>query len=186
MTIKKANKGQVGNTHDKVYTPPHIAKLIINSLPIERNSTILEPCLGKGAFFNNFPPGCYADWCEIDKGRDFFDFNDMVDWIITNPPYSIFDAFVRHCFEVSENVVLLVPAIKLTSSIGRIKLLRSYGKPVSLFFLSASMCGFPFGFPCAVVWFQKGYSGKTAIEVIGMKNEGYLYTSVNNFEEDAK
>jgi hypothetical protein len=134
MTIKKANKGKVGNTHDKVYTPPHIAKLIINSLPIERNSTILEPCLGKGAFFNNFPPGCYADWCEIDKGRDFFDFNDMVDWIITNPPYSIFDAFVRHCFEVSENVVLLVPAIKLTSSIGRIKLLRSYGKPVSLFF----------------------------------------------------
>lgn len=169
MNIIKANKGKTGGTHDKVYTPPYIAKLIINSLPIERNSRILEPCYGKGAFYHNFPAGCLYDWCEIDMGRNFFDFEDTADWIITNPPYSIFDEFVKHCFEVGKNVVLLVPAIKLTSSLGRIKIFSKYGTPKRVSFLSASRCGFPFGFPCAVVWFQKGYNGPTLLQMLDTK-----------------
>ena len=50
-----------------------------------------------------------VDWCEISEGKDFFDYNGKVDWIITNPPYSIFDDFLDKAFEVADNVVMFVP-----------------------------------------------------------------------------
>jgi len=50
-------------------------------------------------------PGCFA--CEIDAGSDFFNWQEPVDWIVTNPPWSQFRAFLRHSMEVADNVVFL-------------------------------------------------------------------------------
>lgn len=159
--IKKASKKKEGSTHDKVYTPEEVAQSIINSLPITTGQTVLEPCRGTGAFYNNFPSFCKKMWCEIDDGKDFFKFDERVNWIITNPPYSIYDEFIKHCFEIADNVVILAPAMKMTSALSRIKLYKEYGNPVKITFIGASRCGFPFGFPCAVVWFKKNYRGLT-------------------------
>ena len=149
--------------NDDVYTPPEIAKIMLEYLPYSEGETFLEPCRGKGAIYECLPDN--KDWCEIKEGRDFFEWQKEVDWIITNPPYSIFDDFVGHCCEVARNVVLLCPLSKLVSSMGRIRRLESYGNPVSVFILSASKCGFPFGFPACVVHFQKGYKGETEIGI---------------------
>lgn len=157
--IVKANKTKIGGVNDKVYTPETIAKQLINLLPIKDTDMVLEPCMGVGSFYNNLPG--IKDWCEIDKGRDFFEYSTKVDWIVTNPPYSIFDQFVTHCFDISDNVCLLVPLSKIVSSLGRIKQYKEYGGINKMWILSASRCGFPFGFPCCFVWFQKGKKDST-------------------------
>lgn len=88
--------------NDKVYTPDYLAKKIVEHY--HPTGKILEPCSGDGAFLKYMPN---ADWCEIDKGRDFFDYNDKVDWIVTNPPYSLYRQFLQHSLELSDNVVFL-------------------------------------------------------------------------------
>lgn len=164
----KANKGKIGNANDKVYTNELVAKYIIKSLPINDGDVILEPCRGKGAFYNNFPNNCIKEYCELDEGKDFFEYNKKVDWIITNPPYSIFDAFVQHCFEISDNVVILSPLSKIVSSLGRIELFNKFGNVVKIEIIGASKCGFGFGFPCCSIYLKKGYKGDTKIKMMDL------------------
>ena len=45
--------------------------------------------------------------CEIKNGRDFFDYDQRVDWIITNPPFSQMREFLKHSYEIASNVVFL-------------------------------------------------------------------------------
>lgn len=104
------------------------------------------------------------DWCEIDKGRDFFDYKDKVDWIISNPPYSILDEVLEHSFEIADNIVYLVPLSKIFTSLGRIRKILNYGNIREIHILSSSKCGFPFGFPACAIWLQKGYYGDTKIK----------------------
>ncbi len=148
--------------NDLVYTPLPIAKKIIDLFEIE--GTVLDAFKGNGAFYEQYPDWVEKDWCEIRQGRDFFDYIERVDWIITNPPYSIFDEVLKHSFEIADNVVYLVPLSKIVSSMGRIRCILQYGNIKSIHIISASKCGFPFGFPCCAAYFQRGYNGKTDIQ----------------------
>jgi hypothetical protein len=38
---------------------------------------------------------------------EFFDYDQRVDWIITNPPFSQLRAFLKHSYEIANNVVFL-------------------------------------------------------------------------------
>ena len=88
--------------NDKIYTPDYLAKEIVEHF--NPDGRILEPCSGNGAFLKYLPT---ADWCEIDKGRDFFNTNGHWDWIVTNPPYSLYRQFLEHSFDLADNVVFL-------------------------------------------------------------------------------
>lgn len=99
MTFVKADKGTRSRNNDKCMTPPHVAQQLIDLLPIELHARILDPFKGNGAFYDWLPT---KEWCEIDEGRDFFDYNKPVDWIVSNPPYSIFDAVLDHSFDIPE------------------------------------------------------------------------------------
>lgn len=88
--------------NDRVYTPDYLAKSIVERY--QPKGRILEPCKGNGVFLKYMPT---AEWCEIDNGIDFMDWTDKVDWIITNPPYSKYRDFLRHSFEIANNVVFL-------------------------------------------------------------------------------
>ena len=163
-------KGKNGNsTTDKVYTPEPIAKLIISKFAL--SGKVLDPFKGKGAFYDNLPEDVEKDWCEIDDGRDFFEYNEHVDWIISNPPYSIYDDVMEHSFEVADNIVYLVPLSKVVSSLGRIKKLYDFGGVPYIYIIGASRCGFPFGFPACAIHIQKGYKGDTKIEMYGVSTE---------------
>jgi len=152
------------NIGDKVYTPEPIAKKIIDSF--ELSGKVLDPFKGKGAFFINLPSYVEKDWCELDEGRDFFQYNERVDWIISNPPYSIFNDVLKHSFELSDNIVYLIPINKLTSSFTRIKQLKSWGGIPKIILMSPKEIGFPFGFAVGAVYFKKDYVGPTEIEVL--------------------
>ena len=149
--------------NDLVMTPRKIAKATIDLYDIPNGSTILDPCRGEGSFYDNFPKDCQKEWCEIEEGRNFFDYENNVDWIITNPPYSILDAFLTKAFEVASNIVFLLPLSKMFSSFGRINSVLNYGNIVSIHLIPASKCGFPFGFPACAFYMKRGYEGQTLI-----------------------
>jgi hypothetical protein len=93
---------------DCVNTPACLAKTIVEHF--RPSGRILEPCRGGGTFLRAFPSHCQCDWCEIQKGRDFLKVSGHWDWLITNPPYSQFRAFLVKAMEVSDNVVFLALA----------------------------------------------------------------------------
>lgn len=159
---KFLNSGNKPN--DKIMTPRNIAKQIIDLFEIK--GKCLDAFMGDGSFYEQYPKNIEKDWCEIDKGRNFFDYNEKVDWIITNPPYSIFDEVLAHSFEIAENIVYLVPFSKIVSSMSRIRKILNYGNIKAIYIISASKCGFPFGFPCCAVYFKKNYRGETIIKEI--------------------
>ena len=157
-------KGKTGNsTTDKVYTPSKTSKLIIDKFPL--NGKVLDAFKGKGSFYDNYPDNVEKDWCEIDEGKDFFEYNEHVDWIITNPPYSIYDEVMEHSMEIADNIVYLLPLSKVVSSLGRIKKIFEFGGVPYIYIIGASRCGFPFGFPACAIHIQKGYNGETKIEM---------------------
>jgi len=158
------------NPNDVVFTPELIAQRIVEMF--KPKGKILEPCKGEGAFLKFLPKDTL--WCEITEGKDFFDFNDKVDWIITNPPYSNFDKFLEHSFELAENVVFLVPIAKVLKSWGTIMQIKKYGGIKKIYFIPANRCGFPFGFPCGVFHFVKDYKGLVEIEYAEEKKDRVL------------
>ncbi len=89
---------------DVVQTPPEMAARIVRHFRPE--GRVLEPCRGEGNFLRVLPEG--TEWCEIKEGRDFFEWHKPVDWIVTNPPWSLIRTFLRHGMEVSDHVVFLL------------------------------------------------------------------------------
>lgn len=170
------------NPNDVVFTPDWLAKQICEMFPIA--GKVLEPCKGEGAFLKYLPPD--TDWCEIVDGKNYYDYNEKVDWIVTNPPYSDFNRFLSHSFNLAENIVLLVPVAKMFKSMGTLKAVFEYGGFVEIHTLPASQAGFPFGFPCAVYHMKRNYTGETKIRMLKIngkfqeaepftKNRPYLF-----------
>ena len=161
---EKFGKGKhVLKPNDKIYTPVKIAKEMISFYDLK--GIVLDPFKGGGVFYDNLPSHVERHWCEIEDGEDFFEFDEQVDWIISNPPYSLFDEVMKHSYEIAKNIVYLVPLSKVVSSLGRIKNMLSYGNVKSIKIIGASRCGFPFGFPACAIHIEKGYTGETKIEM---------------------
>ena len=149
---------------DIVYTPDYVAKQIINYLT--PSGLCLDPCKGDGAFYKLMPKN--SEYCEIREGKDFFEYNKKIDWIIGNPPYSIFEDFLRKAFEISNNVSYLVPTNKIFQRQIIMDLINKYGGIKSIIIYgSGQLIDFTFGFSVGNFEFQKGYTGETKI-IMGM------------------
>ena len=156
----KPNKTDKQNQTDKVMTREDVAIKIIEHF--NPTGITLEPCKGGGSFYNNIK--CEKDWCEIDENKDFFNYDKKVDWIITNPPYSIYDKFLLKSFEVSDNIVFLVPLAKAFKSQKIDKEIEKYGGLKEIVILGGGgKIGFPFGFPCGCLYYKRGYKGDVKI-----------------------
>lgn len=143
--------------NDEVYTPLWAAKDMVEYFKPEGN--ILDPCKGEGVF-SDIMTDC--DWCEINQGRDFFDYNKQVDWIISNPPYSALNKFTRHAMDISDNVVWLIPIWKIYQAFGLVKTISDWGGiKEHRWYGTGSKLGFPMGNAIGAIWLQKGYEGKT-------------------------
>lgn len=141
---------------DVVCTPDWVAKDMVEFF--KPSGRILEPCKGDGVFLKYLPPD--TQWCEIQEGRDFFAWNEPVDWIIGNPPYKIFGEWFSHSVTIAKNICYLMPihfffrrgsSIDICFEWGMYKEMRIYGGGAKL--------GFPMGNPIAAFHFQKGYTG---------------------------
>tara|TARA_R110002012_G_scaffold266431_2_gene449972 strand:+ start:1516 stop:2022 length:507 start_codon:yes stop_codon:yes gene_type:complete len=88
------------DANDKFYTPEILSKEILSLFNFKDKEIILDPCRGQGAFFNNYPTNTNNFWCEIDEGKDYLNYNNKVDYVITNPPYSILNKFIDKSIEI--------------------------------------------------------------------------------------
>lgn len=156
---KKQTWVKTGDAH---YTSGIVAKDIVDFFkPIGK---CLDPARGKGAFHSLLPEG--ADWCEITEGKNFFDYKERVDWIVTSPPYSMFNDWMEHSLEIANNIVYLLPVQKVFASWNRLKLLEKWGGVAHIrFYGTGHSIGFPLGFPFGAIHFKKGHKG--AIEISG-------------------
>jgi hypothetical protein len=70
-------------------TPEDLCKELINHVPLVDGDKVLEPFKGEGNFYNNLPNFVEKDWCEIEEGRDYKDYDKPYDWVISNPPFKL-------------------------------------------------------------------------------------------------
>jgi len=152
---------------DVVYTPDWVARDMVAWF--KPSGRILEPCAGDGAFLRHLPQG--TDWCEIEKGRDFFSWHERVDWIIGNPPYSIIKEWLQHSFEFSDNAAYLIPMNSPFNSMGRMRIIFGWGGIKSIrAYGNGSMFGMSYGFAVGAFHFQKAYTGQTSITLFGINS----------------
>ena len=146
---------------DVVYTPDNLALEIVQVFKPKKR--ILEPCAGEGAFMRALPAA--AMWCEIEKGKDFFLWKEKVDWIIGNPPYSIFNNWLRHSFELADDIVYLIPINKIFNDFGMLKDIYRYGGVKKVWTVGrGEPVGFPMGYPVGAVHFKRNYKGGMKVE----------------------
>jgi len=156
--------GEVVDPADIVYTPDYVSKQIIDFL--QPKGVCLDPCKGDGAFLKFLPAG--SDYCELREDKDFFMYPSRVDWVIGNPPYSIFEDFLRKAFDISDNVSYLVPTNKVFQRQLIMNMVNKWGGLRSIIIYgSGTLIGFPFGFSVGNFHFEKGYTGETKI-LMGM------------------
>ena len=153
----KPNKTGVATANDVVMTLQASAEQIMNHY--KPQGSILEPCKGTGVFYNLMDTN-QRDWCEIDEGRDFFEYDKKVDWIITNPPFSIFDEFLKKSFEVADNVVFFCPLNKVFKSMKIDRMIQKFGGIYEVIHMGGGgRHGFPFGFATGCIYYKRGYNG---------------------------
>lgn len=88
MTNNDKLSKQVKKDPDLCMTNPLMAKYIISLVPFEKGDIVIEPCKGKGAFYDNFPNFVKKEYCEIDEDLDYLQYQGEVDWTISNPPFA--------------------------------------------------------------------------------------------------
>lgn len=158
-TSKKGRALIPRSGEDRVFTPSALAESIVSHFPIQ--GKILEPCRGSGAFTNAlyYQLNLESDWCEISEGRDFFDYDKKVDWIVTNPPWSLFAEFLGKSLEVADEIVFLVTVNHFTTK-KRMRMIREAGFAFREILLVDTPKSFPqSGFQVAAVWISKGWEG---------------------------
>lgn len=160
----KPNKTDKATAADTVFTKNTTAKWIVDYF--KPQGSILEPAAGGNAFYDLFEnEDKYR--CEIADGLDFFEWNKQVDWIITNPPYSIYDHFLKKAFSVANDVVFFVPIAKAFKSNKIQQMVIDYGGLKEIVYMGGgSKHGFAFGFPVGCLHYQKGFVGDCKITYV--------------------
>jgi len=90
--------------NDVFITPIELAKQHINMIDLKENEIWLDPFKNSGVYYNNFPTNNKL-WCEILEEKDFFEFNEKVDVICSNPPYSLMDKVLEKSISLKPRVI---------------------------------------------------------------------------------
>jgi hypothetical protein len=145
---------------DYVLTPEWCAKDMIAYF--NPQGKILDPCRGLNkVFYNLLPSG--TDYCEIQEGIDFFKYDKKMDWIIGNPPYSIFDSWMEHSYSIATNIVYLLPTFKIFNALGLYRKYKKYGWIKHIrFYDTGKDISWSRSRPIVAVHFQLNYQGDTS------------------------
>lgn len=89
-----------GNTIEReLYpTPVNAVTALMRCIHFRQGDTFMEPCRAGGNIYDAVQlPADQKEWAEISHGRDYlaWDFGRQFDVIITNPPFSLTEAFLR-------------------------------------------------------------------------------------------
>lgn len=143
---------------DYVQTPEWCAKDMVGYF--KPTGKVLDPCRGQNRVFHSI---LNCDWCEITEGVDFFKCEDNYDWIIGNPPYSIFNKWVKHSYTIGDNIVYLVPTFKAMNALSLMRLYYDKGhiKHIRLYDTGNDI-PWARSRPICAIHFKVGYFGETS------------------------
>jgi hypothetical protein len=109
LAIDSANKNRKGKANDTFYTPLALVDRHIEHIKdlIEFGDVIYEPFAGKGFYVSALREKLpnQIEQTEIDNGTNFFEFNESIDVIISNPPYSCMDKVLEHSVKLNPRVI---------------------------------------------------------------------------------
>lgn len=91
--------------NDVFITPIELAKNHINYIENKNDYIWYDPFKNDGSYFNNFPENNTKKWSEILYNKDFFEFNENIDVICSNPPYSIIDKVLEHSVKLNPKII---------------------------------------------------------------------------------
>jgi predicted RNA methylase len=135
-----AQRHESKDSLDNFPTPPWATRALLTHVIGEENcstQTCLEPACGQGhmaaplnEYFSNvtasdvynYGYGETSDFLEIDG-------SDKYDWVITNPPFRLAEAFVLKALEVSKVGVAILARTVFIESIGRYERLFNVQRP---------------------------------------------------------
>lgn len=139
MTSKVSNIRPIKerrDANDIVYTPLPIALKLIEMCQIQPNDRVLDPSKGKGVFFDNLPPCENKDWCEVTEGRDFFDYAELCDVVVGNPPFSKWKAWLEHSVKLGPRKIGYVMGVLNLTAI-KLQFMRDSGYEVVSYHLAS-------------------------------------------------
>jgi hypothetical protein len=147
---------------DCVMTPPRLARALVAAL--QPTGVLLEPCAGTGNFVRALRPHGDVRWCEISRGRDFFEWVEPVDEIITNPPWSQFRRFLDHALRLARRRVALVATVNHFWTRHRRELVRRAGFGIeAIIEFPAPPEWHATGFQLGMVVLTRGHAGPCAV-----------------------
>lgn len=139
---------------DECYTPPEQVAPLLKYL--DKNLTYYEATSGISSnILNGFQS---HGWNMVgSNGKDFFECgpDDVYDGIVTNPPYSIKDKFIEHCYNLGKPFALLLPVAAFQGN-KRGALFMEHGMSAIVYNSRVDFTGKgapPFG----VAWFVHGF-----------------------------
>jgi len=157
--------------NDIIMTPYNYVKAITKHF--KPKGVILEPCRGTGIWYNYLreysSKADIVDWCEIEEGKDFFNYTQKVDYIITNPPYSQMRKFIQHSMEISDNIIFLSSINHLWLK-ARLRDIKEKGFGIREICLCDIPKEFPqSGFQFGIFHLQKKYNGDIKLSQLDKK-----------------
>ena len=98
------------NASDFYPTPPDVTQALLDFLKIPDGKKIWEPACGEGHMVKVFEGNGYTVRAtDLQTGTDFLKTSENdSDWIITNPPFSQAEHFIRKCAEYKVPFALLL------------------------------------------------------------------------------
>lgn len=129
--MSATNRGAIRRESDFYRTPEWVVDSLIQTLgaPYFSGAYVLEPCAGDGVIVEKIRSCSHsaqitaieirpeekqnlieagADQVIIDNFLEFSGRNPNPDIIITNPPYSIAQEIIEHCFEIAPNAEIIM------------------------------------------------------------------------------
>lgn len=107
------------NSHDELYTPEEAVKVILSYIP-DNVKVIWEPTAITDSKIVSVleEAGYKVVKSHINEGKDFFTYEpEEYDMIITNPPYSIKDKFLKRAFQLEKPFMFLLPITTLEGKV---------------------------------------------------------------------
>ncbi len=115
--IMGGNGVKARKASDLYPTPPEVTVALMRFLKLPRSTQIWEHACGQGDMVEALRDcGMLAYGTDIRSGQDFLDSwqprNTIAacSWIITNPPFSLADEFIRHAAEIGKPFAMLLKA----------------------------------------------------------------------------
>lgn len=112
--MSSTNRGKKRTEKDAYPTPSWCTEVLLPEIVWGENPWILEPCVGDGAILDVIRPVAgVVEVCEIAEpyNIDFLTYQPKrrMDFVVTNPPFSLAQEFIERSLELANCVIMLLP-----------------------------------------------------------------------------